>query len=79
MMPIWFLATASGGTPPYIFSIIYGDGSSEYYVGHIMLKNHFYTALPKTASVTVTDRNGNSRSASLLVADQCDRSQPPPG
>jgi hypothetical protein len=79
MMPIWFLAAANGGTPPYAFIIDYGDGSSENYIGHVMLKNHFYTALPKTASITVTDRNGDSASASLLVADQCDRSQPPPG
>jgi hypothetical protein len=79
MMPIWFLAAVSGGTPPYAFTINYGDGSSENYIGHVMLKNHFYTALPKTASITVTDRNGDSASASLLVADQCDRSQPPSG
>jgi hypothetical protein len=78
LMPIWFLATASGGSPPYTFTIDYGDGTLETYTGHIMLKSHFYTTLPKIATVAVTDRDGAATSASRVVAEQCE-GLPPPG
>ena len=77
-MPIWFLATASGGSPPYTFTIDYGDGASNAYVGYVMLSKHFYESLPRTAVATVTDMNSSTASASLVVAEQCE-GLPPPG
>jgi hypothetical protein len=68
IMPVYFQAVAYGGRPPYSFILYFGDGGSVTYQGHVLLTQRFYSTLPATASVTVTDSNGTSASASLRVS-----------
>ncbi|MEM4417521.1 MAG: hypothetical protein QXD32_05640 [Nitrososphaerota archaeon] len=81
VMPVTFMAVASGGRPPYDFTLYFGDGGSATYQGHVLLTQHFYSALPVTATVTVRDQDGATASSSLRVSlggdGQCSGVPPP--
>ncbi|MEM1980778.1 MAG: hypothetical protein QXU87_02370 [Candidatus Caldarchaeum sp.] len=81
VMPVYFQALAYGGQPPYSFTLYFGDGGSETYLGHVLLTQRFYSTLPVTATVTVRDQNGTTSSSSLRVSlggdNQCSGVPPP--
>ncbi|MEM4343838.1 MAG: hypothetical protein QXT91_05815 [Candidatus Caldarchaeum sp.] len=81
IMPVTFMAIASGGQPPYIYVINYGDGGLDTYVGYVLLTQHLYQTLPATATVTVTDQANAVASSTLRVSlggdSECSGVPPP--
>lgn len=61
-----FIASATGGTPPYTFSWSFGDGTTG---GNLTSITHIYTSTGRfTAQVTVTDSIGGVRQVNLTVS-----------
>lgn len=64
--PINFTATATGGTPPYVFSWVFGDGGIG---GNLQNITHIFTTNgPFATTVAVVDSAGQSASATLNIS-----------
>jgi len=63
-LTVTFAASASGGTPPYVFLWDFGDGSTS----SVQNPAHAYaSARSYAAQVTVTDAVGNTMSRTILI------------
>jgi PKD repeat protein len=60
-LSVQFRANAAGGAPPYSYSWAFGDGT----VGSGSSPTHVYNAGSYTATVVVTDSDGNSATAAV--------------